>query len=195
MGPATPQPGQAPPKLPLHVQDQPSPCPETRSLSPRVSRSYRSGRWTPPRPQESHHSIRAPICSPHLSTGHAGVAVTPVKRPTCPRLGGVALLDAWCGSRWCLTTGPAAGWKVRVFRVSGRRQLPVSPAPTPGGASAAWWSLPCAPCPPSPRGPVDLAGVLLAGGPRSLDHPCRTSMWPGPRPFSAGVPRPACQPF
>ena len=66
----------------------------------------------------------------------------PVKRPTCPRHSGVALLDAWCGSRWRLSAGPAAGRKVRVFGLSGRRQLPVSPAPAPGGAAAAWWSLP-----------------------------------------------------
>lgn len=108
----------------------------------------------------------------------------PGEAACAPCLGGVALLDARCGSRWCLGTAPAAGRRVRVFRVSGRRQLP-----------AAWWSLPCAPYPPRPRGPLDLAGALLAAGPRSLDHACRTSMWPGPRPFSAGCPSLRASPF
>ena len=39
-GQPPPQPGQAAPKLPLHIQDWPSPCPENRSLSPRVSRIH-----------------------------------------------------------------------------------------------------------------------------------------------------------
>ena len=100
-------------------------------------------------------------------------------------------MDAWCGSRWRLSAGPAAGRKVRVFGLSGRRQLPVSPAPAPGGAAAAWWSLPCPPHPPSPR---TWRGALPVGGPRSPGHPCRRGR-PGPHPFSAGVPGPAHSPF
>lgn len=90
--------------------------------------------------------------------------------------------------------GPAAGRKVRVFGVAGHRQLPVSPAPALGGAAMAWWSLPCATHPPSPQWPPDLGGPLLASGPRSRDHPHRTSVWAGPRPFRAGMPGPASLP-
>ena len=90
--------------------------------------------------------------------------------------------------------GPTAGRKVRVFGMAGHRQLPVSPTPAPGGAAMAWWSLPCAPHPPSPQWPPDLDGALPASGPRSQDHPRRTSVWAGPRPFHAGTPRPASPP-
>lgn len=50
----------------------------------------------------------------------------PGEAACAPCLGEVALLDVRCGSRWCLGTAPAAGRRVRVFRVSGRRQLPAA---------------------------------------------------------------------
>lgn len=139
------------------------------------------------RPQEPPFSLPTPICGPHLRHRPCRCGGAPVKRPTCPRHSGVALLSGlvWfkvAPERWAQLLGR----KVLSIRVVRRRQLPVALHPPRGSCRGRGGPTALLPSSSSPR-----TWALPVGGPRSLRSSLSPSRRPGPHPLVLGCPGPA----